>query len=286
MCLEKNSIISKYAPLQNDSAPEDFFKKVKAIVKKAGESILDIHYSLLANEKLDISYKDDMSPITKADTLSNMIICNALTQLTPSIPIVSEEQDLINPSHLTNLFWLVDPLDGTKEFIGGSKEFTVNVALINEGIPIFGVVYAPALDKFYWNEFDNAYVVSNNVTHPIHTLKSYEDRKELTILVSKSHMDDASKSFIDKLRSSKIMYMGSSIKICLIAEGFADIYVRFFPTYEWDTAAAHAILLASGGDIHHEDYTNLCYNKPKYLNSNMIVKSKALKVENFLISIG
>jgi 3'(2'), 5'-bisphosphate nucleotidase len=268
--------------LQNDIAPVDFFKKVKAIVKKAGESILDIHYSLLTNEKFDISYKSDMSPVTKADSLSNMLICNALTQLTPSIPVVSEEQDLINQSYLANLFWLVDPLDGTKEFIGGSKEFTVNVALINEGIPIFGVVFAPALDKFYWNEFDNAYLTSNGKTQKIHAIENYKNKKEITILVSKSHMDDASKSFIDKLRSSKIMYMGSSIKICLIAEGLADIYVRFFPTYEWDTAAAHAILLASGGDIYHEDYTHLSYNKPKYLNSNMIVKSKALKIENFL----
>ena len=147
-------------------------------------------------------------------------------------------------------------MDGTKEFIAGSKEFTVNVALINEGIPIFGVVYAPAIDKLYWNEFDKAYLTSNGKTQKIHAIENYKNKKEITILVSKSHMDDASKSFIDKLRSSKIMYMGSSIKICLIAEGLADIYVRFFPTYEWDTAAAHAILLASGGDIYHEDYTS------------------------------
>ncbi|TYC15650.1 3'(2'),5'-bisphosphate nucleotidase CysQ [Bizionia gelidisalsuginis] len=236
--------------------------------REAGEAILDVYYS----NDFNIAIKGDESPITRADNIAHNIIESYLKQ-TP-YPILSEEGAKIpfNNRKDWNLFWMVDPLDGTKEFIKQNGEFTVNIALIENGNPIFGVVFAPVLDKLYYGgEGYGAHLISENGTSKLTNSKNKIGKTR--IVASRSHLNVDTENFINTFNEVEIISMGSSLKFMMLAEGRADIYPRFAPTMEWDTAAAHAILKALGKDV-FEPTTKfpLRYNKENLLNPFFIAK--------------
>lgn len=244
-------------------------EKLKHIAKLAGNAIMDIY-----KKDFDIEYKKDNSPLTKADKVSNKIICENLKKLYPNIPIISEEnkQSPYEKRKKWKYCWCIDPIDGTKEFIKKNGEFTVNIALIHKNKPVLGVVYAPVLkDIYYAKEKCGAY--KNNDKLPLHV---NENPKEyLTIVASRSHVSAQTQEFIDKLKTKQIKQIskGSSLKLCMVAEGIADIYPRLAPTMEWDTAAADAIVRESGKMTYSfEKDIPLKYNKKDLLNPWFVVK--------------
>ncbi len=246
-------------------------KDIVTIAKEAGDAIMEIY-----KRDFTIEYKDDKSPLTEADLKSNEIICNALATLHPQIPILSEENKAAPYVERKDwdYFWLIDPIDGTKEFIKKTGEFTVNIALIHKDKPVLGVVYAPVLGDMYFSKKDmGAY--KNDVRLPIH--KNEEPEKELNVVASISHLSEETQTFIDELALStkklNLVSKGSSLKLCMVAEGTADIYPRLAPTMEWDTGAAHAIVLESGKlVVQYENDESLVYNKKNLLNPWFIVK--------------
>ena len=244
---------------------------VVRIAKSAGASIMQIY-----NQGFQVGYKQDASPLTLADKRSHQIIKNGLAQLSVQIPILSEEGECVPYSErkLWEYFWLVDPLDGTKEFIKKNDEFTVNIALIHESVPVLGVVYAPALDICYWAKHGQG-AFKDGRKLPI---KTKEQRKTCKIVASRSHMSDDTRLFIASLTTDKakeLVSVGSSLKICLVAEGEADVYPRLAPTMEWDTGAAHAIVNESGSFLmkymSDGSMRQHKYNKSDLLNASFIV---------------
>lgn len=244
-------------------------EKLKHIAKLAGNAIMDIY-----KKDFDIKYKKDNSPLTKADKVSNKIICENLKKLYPNVPIISEEnkQSPYEERKKWKYCWCIDPIDGTKEFIKKNGEFTVNIALIHNNKPVLGVVYAPALkDIYYAKEKCGAY--KNNDKLPLHVNENPEEY--LTIVASRSHASAQTQEFIDKLKTKQIKQIskGSSLKLCMVAEGIADIYPRLAPTMEWDTAAADAIVRESGKMTYSfEKDIPLKYNKEDLLNPWFVVK--------------
>ncbi len=240
---------------------------IKNIASDAGKAIMDIYVKNFA-----ISYKMDNSPLTEADILANEIICNQLQYYYPSIPILSEENKEIPYVERKDweYYWCIDPIDGTKEFIKKNGEFTVNIALIHKNRPILGVVLSPTTkDIFYAKKGFGAF--QNNTKLPIDL-----NKKEFVIVASKSHLTNTTTEYIDSIKTSKfkkLISIGSSLKLCLVASGLADIYPRFAPTKEWDTAAAHAILLESGKNIFQANSNDeLEYNKKNLTNPSFIAK--------------
>jgi len=248
-------------------------KDIVHIAKEAGNAIMEIY-----KRDFTIEYKDDKSPLTAADLKSNEIICNALATLYPRIPILSEENKEVPYVDRKdwNYFWLIDPIDGTKEFIKKTGEFTVNIALIYKDKPVLGVVYAPVLEDMYYAKEDmGAY--KNDARLPIK--KNVKQDKELNVVASISHLSEETQTFIDQLASSteklNLVSKGSSLKLCMVAEGTADIYPRLAPTMEWDTGAAHAIVLESGKQVvQYENNNPLVYNKENLLNPWFVVKDR------------
>lgn len=231
----------------------NLIKNIIDISKLAGDAILQ-HYNF---DKIEVEVKGDGSPLTKADTSSNDIITSELEKLTPEIPILSEEtySKESNSFGAPRKFWLVDPLDGTKEFINKNDEFTVNIALISDYRPVLGVVHAPAINTTYYGAMEVGAFKNGS---PIKTRKL--NREKLSIVASRRHGTEALNSFMVKIEkqfnSHELKNIGSSLKITLVAEGKADFYPRLAPTSKWDTAAAHAILNAAGGlltDIHFKE---------------------------------
>jgi len=246
-------------------------KDIINIAKEAGDAVMKIY-----ERDFTIEYKDDKSPLTEADLKSNEIICNALATLYPLIPILSEENK--NASYGDrkdwNYFWLIDPIDGTKEFVKKTGKFTVNIALVYKDKPVLGVVYAPVLEDMYYAK-KNMGAYKNDVRLPIK--KNTEPDKELNVVASISHLSEETQTFIDKLVLSteklNLVSKGSSLKLCMVAEGTADIYPRLAPTMEWDTGAAHAIVTESGKQVvQYENDKPLIYNKENLLNPWFIVK--------------
>ena len=224
---------------------------LKECVNLASDEIMQIYNS----DSFDQEEKSDGSPLTKADKKSNEIILNSLEKISKDISIISEEtfsEDLIKS--LDQTYWLVDPLDGTKEFINKTGEFTVNIAMINNKKVIFGIVGAPVTGKI-WH---------GSIFEDVHSQNDSSDK--LRIVMSKSHKSDKDKAFLNYIESKSIDYeiieKGSSLKLCSLADNEADIYPRFGPTSEWDIAAAHAVLNQKGGSvIKIEDYDELAYAK-------------------------
>jgi len=230
---------------------------IVTIVKEAGKAIMQVY-----KQDFEVEYKQDNSPLTLADKKANDIIENGLNQLSVNIPILSEEGSDIPYEDRKHweYFWLVDPLDGTKEFVKKNGEFTVNIALIHKDTPVLGVVYAPALDICYWAKQDEG-AFKDGQKLP---LKTKEQCNTYKIVVSRSHMSDDTQAFIDAIDTNKekeLISIGSSLKICLIAEGEADIYPRLGLTMEWDTGAAHAIIKESGKSIQSYTTPQFLYNK-------------------------
>ena len=248
----------------NDVKIED----LKNIALKAGEIIMEIY-----KKDFMVDYKDDQSPLTQADLKSNELICSELNRLYPNIPIMSEENKQVSYEIRKNweYYFCVDPIDGTKEFIKKNDEFTVNIALIKNNTPIMGVVYAPALDELYWADGINSYKNSDKL--PLKTNKT--PKEKLFVVASKSHLSHETQEFIDKLDSKEIEQVskGSSLKLCMVAEGIADIYPRLAPTMEWDTAAADAIVRCAGKMTYqYKENKPMVYNKKNSLNPWFIAK--------------
>ena len=247
---------------------------VVTIAKEAGNAIMQVY-----KQDFEVEYKQDGSPLTLADKKANDIIEDGLNQLSVNFSVLSEEGKEVpyEDRRHWEYFWLIDPLDGTKEFVKKNDEFTVNIALIHKDTPVLGVVYAPALDVCYWAKQDEG-AFKDGQKLP---LKAANQRDTYKIVASRSHMSDETQVFIDAINTRKekeLISIGSSLKICLVAEGEADIYPRLGPTMEWDTGAAHAIVDESGKSLErymNGKYSEHEYNKENLLNQWFIVKGRS-----------
>jgi len=217
--------------------------------------------------------KDDKSPVTDADIAANQLITKALFDMAPHIPIIAEE-DEVPGAEGHAMFWLVDPLDGTRSFVRGEPEFTVNIGLIHQRKPVIGVIYAPPQDALYFGEVGKgAYrVLGGGHAEPIQVRTASPDG--LVVTRSKSHPSPATAAYMDTLKIKEVISGSSSVKFCAVAEGSADIYPRFGRTMEWDTAAGHAILQAAGGRVETVDGKELTYGKAGYENPHFIAFGK------------
>ncbi len=251
--------------------PTTLRRRTVTIAREAGRAILEVYA-----RDFEVDFKADASPLTEADLASHRLITAALAELTPHLPVLSEESaELpIETRRSWSTFWLVDPLDGTKEFVKRNGEFTVNIALISVGRPVLGVVHAPVLDVSYSAaEGEGAFKRDGlGEDRPIHT-RAPNDRS-LTVVASRSHSNAATESFLTAVGEHfdiELVSQGSALKICLVAEGTAHLYPRTGPTMEWDTAAAQAVLEQSGGIMSHFDRRSpLRYNKPELLNPHFV----------------
>ncbi|MBE0470636.1 MAG: 3'(2'),5'-bisphosphate nucleotidase CysQ [Methyloprofundus sp.] len=250
------------------------------IAKQAGDAIMQIYQKDFA-----VEFKADESPLTEADKAAHNIIVEGLSNLKlnvqnstlSEVPILSEEGRHLPYDERKDweYFWLVDPLDGTKEFVKKNDEFTVNIALIHKDTPVLGVVYAPALNQCYWaKQGEGAF--KDGLKLP---LKTEQERETYKIVASRSHMSDETQAFIDAIqtyKSKELVSIGSSLKICLVAEGEADVYPRLGPTMEWDTGAAHAIVKEAGmkleGFSFEQGLNPHLYNKSNLLNNWFVVE--------------
>jgi len=222
-------------------------RAVIELAKTAGEKIMAIYA-----HDFDVDYKDDSSPLTQADLASHHCIVDGLRELTPHIPVLSEEslEDEKRNRMSWETYWLIDPLDGTKEFVKKNGEFTVNIALVTNHQPVFGVVYAPALDVTYWgDQFSGAFKVESGVEKAITVRSRPASSADWVVVGSRSHQSDEFKVFMKDYADAEIVSMGSSLKLCLVAEGKADLYPRLGLTSEWDTAASQAVVEAAGGQV-------------------------------------
>lgn len=247
-------------------------KETIQISINAGKAILNIYNN--STEDFGITLKSDNSPLTLADKASNDVICKSLNNLDSSIPILSEEGKQIDYSDRKkwSKFWLIDPLDGTKEFIKRNGEFTVNIALIENQKPIMGIVHAPILNTtWYGLENMGSYKFSENQEETIKV--KIPEENIVKVVSSRSHSNNPKlENYLKQFKDYKLIKMGSSIKICLVADGSAHLYPRFGPTMEWDTAAAHAVVKYAGGNILDLNTDKeLVYNKTNLLNPEFLV---------------
>lgn len=238
------------------------------ITRHAGHAIMKIYTNLALSS--DIDYKADKSPLTLADKAAHEVIQRSLLEEYPDIPILSEEGSGISYDLRKNFeyYWLVDPLDGTKEFINRNGEFTVNIALIHDRKPIAGFIYAPVLDTFYVGTENEAYKIHGNEKT---VLKVNNSTKNRIAVRSKSHASPEEEAVLNQYDVTDSISVGSSLKFCMVAEGKADVYYRFGPTMEWDTAAGQAIVEAAGGVVMKETGPEpFLYNKENLLNSGFL----------------
>ncbi|MEW9671087.1 3'(2'),5'-bisphosphate nucleotidase CysQ [Ammoniphilus sp. 3BR4] len=252
-----------------------------AIAQEAGQAILEIYQT-----DFTIENKEDDSPLTSADKASHAIIAKALKESYPVIPVLSEEGKGVAYEERKNWnrFWLVDPIDGTKEFIKRNGEFTVNIALIENGYPVLGVIYAPALGTLYvGQQGEGAYKVDDRGIKTELKVKALEE-SQYTIVESRSHPSPEVNEYLSKLekRFTQIRRIekGSSLKFCAVAEALADSYPRFGPTMEWDTAAGQAIVEAAGGKVVNLQGQRFSYNKESLLNDYFIALSHEVDTIN------
>lgn len=239
------------------------------IAAEAGRRILEIYHS-----GFSIEHKDDQSPLTAADTAAHHAICGALSRLTPKVPILSEESSLIPFAERKtwSQYWLVDPLDGTREFIKRNGEFTVNIALIKNHQPVLGVVHVPVTGITYHATSGTGAWKQSTTGVPLKIKTRPTNIKQITVAGSRSHGNDRQQKFFEKLGDVEVYAIGSSLKFCLVAEGIVDIYPRFGPTSEWDTAAAQCIVEEAGGRVTDENFEPLRYNtKDSLLNPDFLV---------------
>jgi 3'(2'), 5'-bisphosphate nucleotidase len=232
---------------------------LKSILNQLNETVSNASGAIMEvyeKDSFDLDIKSDGSPVTEADNRANEIIIESLGKITPNIPIVSEETFNKEEENPNGPYWLVDPLDGTKEFINKSKEFTVNIALIENSMPVFGIVAAPATGKVWSGSF---FQRPSKLTKILNRYLTHGHKpNQLRIVMSKSHQTDTDKQFLEFLEeqsfngipiSYSVVEKGSSLKLCALADNEADIYPRFGPTCEWDIAAGHAYLISKGGRV-------------------------------------
>jgi 3'(2'), 5'-bisphosphate nucleotidase len=236
--------------------------------REAGEAIRAI-----VRRGFETETKRDSSPVTEADRAAELIILAALAKAAPGVPVIAEEEVAAGriPSH-GHTYFLVDPLDGTKEFVRGGDDYTVNIGLIEHGSPVLGVVFAPATGRLHRGQVGSgAWVDGGRGPAAIQTRSRGE---RMTAVASKSHLNQATIDYLQEaVGLCDYVAVGSSLKFCIIAEGKADIYPRASPTSEWDTAAGHAVLLAAGGLVDGPDGVPLAYGKPAFLNRAFVATS-------------
>jgi len=259
-------------------SPNEIITPLKALAVTAGEATLPF----FRNKETIVIHKNDGSPQTIADRTSEKIILDGLATLTPHIPVIAEEEaEKGCAPYITGheSFWLVDPLDGTKEFIKGKADYVVNIGLVHHGTPVLGVVYVPVEKTLYfggegigaWRQYDN------KSAYPIQ-VRPYDSSNVVVVASDNTHAKKI-KGYLQDMIITDSITRGSSLKFCLIAEGHADLYPRFIPTYEWDTVAAHALLLQAGGDIiDYATQQRLQYGKisTAYRNGSLITASNAI----------
>jgi 3'(2'), 5'-bisphosphate nucleotidase len=244
------------------------------VALEAGNAILDIY----SQEDFEEELKADNSPLTKADKIANEIICSALASLSDGYPIISEENKQIpyEVREKYTRYWLVDPLDGTKEFVKRNGEFTVNIALIERNRPILGVVYAPALREMYWAIKNlGSFIVKENVESAMKVNEFKLSETGLRLVCSRSHLNDQTALFLEDFDKPITVSRGSSLKFLLLANNLADLYPRLAPTMEWDTAAAQIVLEEAGGMVvDFESKLPMTYNKENLLNPYFLATGK------------
>jgi 3'(2'), 5'-bisphosphate nucleotidase len=254
----------------------DLLNEVTLIARAAGEAIMEVYRG-----HIEVERKEDDSPLTVADLAANHVIQSNLKKLSPDIPIISEESASIDYSIRSTWrrYWLVDPLDGTREFIKRNDEFTVNIALIEEGRPVLGVVYAPALGLMYSASRETGAIKQQGTAAPVTIHARSLNGASPVIAGSRSHAGEKMEAFLQQVEARlgppRLLSLGSSLKICLVAEGEADVYPRLGPTSEWDTAAAQAVLECAGGTIVDCEGRPLRYNtKASLLNPEFFACGK------------
>lgn len=246
---------------------QEWIEPVLQLARDAGAAIMQVYVQDFA-----VEHKEDFSPLTAADMAAHHLIVAGLKTLTPAIPVLSEESASIDWAERRSWrrYWLVDPLDGTREFVKKNGEFTVNIALIEDGVPVFGVVYAPALEELHYGVRGvGAFVCDGASRVPIASRRPAA--APLHVAASRSHMDPRSAAVIGRMGEVTLLGMGSSLKFCRMAEARLDVYPRFAPTSEWDTAAGQAVLEAAGGVVLTLDGQPLAYNsKDSLLNPDFL----------------
>lgn len=246
----------------------DLERTITRLALDAGARIMEIRGA----GELEVAAKQDASPVTQADLAADRAIADGLAAAFPDIPAVTEESSASHAETGHDRFFLVDPLDGTKEFVRRQGEFTVNIALIENRRPVAGVVYAPAKGRLFATRDGGAVEIEveehrivEGSERRVHVREP--DNRALKVIASKSHRDKATDDYIAGFEVAEFMAAGSSLKFCLLAAGEADFYPRLGRTMEWDTAAAHAVLLAAGGIVlRHDNRTELTYGKPGWEN--------------------
>jgi 3'(2'), 5'-bisphosphate nucleotidase len=247
--------------------------------REAGESIL-----AAVRRGFDVEAKRDSSPVTEADRAAELVILAALARAAPGVPVIAEEEVAAGriPAH-DDCYFLVDPLDGTKEFVRGGDDYTVNIGLIENGAPRLGVVFAPATGRLHGGCVGAGAWVDEGRGRKLIRTRPRGD--QVTAVASKSHLNQATIDYLEAaVGTCGYVSIGSSLKFCIVAEGEADIYPRAAPTSEWDTAAGHAVLLAAGGIVDGPDGSALRYGKPAFLNRAFVATAgwKAPRLEDFL----
>jgi 3'(2'), 5'-bisphosphate nucleotidase len=250
----------------------DLVAMICAAADDAGTAILEIYAQPFA-----VAQKADASPVTRADEVAEAIILERLRRATPEIPVIAEELAAAGglPATAPERFWLVDPLDGTKEFVARNGEFTVNIALIERGVPVLGVVHAPVSGFSWWAARGGAWRRhGKDAPHPIAARRV--PAAHAVVVHSRSHGNEAALArYVAALPAAERRISGSSIKFCLLAAGEADLYPRFGPTMEWDTAAGQAVLEAAGGSVATLDGAPLRYGKPGFRNPDFIARGRS-----------
>lgn len=243
---------------------------VLRVADEASERVLHIYQS-----DFQVGFKDDESPITAADLASHEAIVRGLRQISHDIPLLSEEgvQTPWEERRHWRRFWLIDPVDGTREFTQRTGEFTVNIALIDDGEPVLGVVTVPVSGEAYWG-IKGKGACKRDRLGQTHEIRVIEPRTPMRVVASKNHLNSETKAFIDALGEYELIQAGSSLKFCRIAEGRADLYPRLGPTNEWDTAAAQAVLVAAGGRVETLEGLPLRYGKENPLNPHFVASSR------------
>lgn len=251
----------------------DLIQKVLAVAKIAGEAVADIY----RRKDYRIQSKSDNSPVTEADLLSHHLIQEGLSSIDSSLPMISEEGQEV-PFQVRSLwprYWLVDPLDGTQEFIQGRSEFTINIALIENHVPVLGVVAVPMLNHYYWSTKGQAAYFQEGTRDPLIIQANCKVQFPIRLVVSRRASQDSNWiSLLERLEKYEIMYCGSALKICWVAQGLADLYPRFGATGEWDTAAGQCILESAGGKLVDLSGQSLMYNnRPTLINPSFCAMS-------------
>lgn len=235
------------------------------LAREAGKAIMDVYAT-----DFDARSKADDSPVTEADLAADRVIVAGLEAAFPDIAVVTEERASSHEGERPERFFLIDPLDGTKEFVKRGGDFTVNIALIDKGVPVRGVVFAPALERMFWTT-DNGKAMLQEGDEPAQPIRvAKPDNSALRIVASKSHKNAETEEFISRYAVSDYKSAGSSLKFCLVATGEADLYPRLGPTMEWDTGAGDAVLRAAGGFVERMEGGPLLYGKSDLYNPHFV----------------